>query len=389
MMKSGIENILSVIREGTGNYKQALSLHEPFFTNSEIEYVTECIRSGWVSSVGSFVEAFSDSLQKYTRSQFAIPVVNGTAALQTCYYVAGIQSNDEVLMPALTFVATANALAVLGGVPHFVDVEQVTLGIDPEKLECYLHDISEVTSLGLVNKHTQRTIKALVVMHTFGHPSSVHRLKTICEKFGIFLIEDACEALGSWYDRQHLGTFGHLAALSFNGNKIITTGGGGAILTQDKKLAERVEHITKTAKQPHPWAFYHDEIGFNYRMPNINAALGLAQMEKIDFLLQKKRILAARYEEAFSNINSVKFIKEPSNAISNYWLNTIQLSDELVSYREILLERAHSQSIQLRPVWNPLHQLPMYKNCPRMDLSMTEFLSMRLINLPSSVGLIQ
>lgn len=372
-------NILSTLEK---MYPTRVGLHEPHFAGKEWEYVKECLDTGWVSSVGKFVDRFEQMVAEFTGVKKAIACVNGTAALQICLKLAGVEAGDEVLMPALTFIATANAVSYAGAVPHFIDCEESTLGVDPKKLAAYLHDIM---GNGGINKKTGRRISAIVPVHIFGHPVRLDELVAVCKKYDITLIEDAAESLGSYYKGQHTGGFGKLAAMSFNGNKIITTGGGGMILTNDEDLARRAKHITTTAKTPHAWEYVHDEIGFNYRLPNINSALGCAQMESLPTYLEKKRKLASRYIEAFQNIPGVDFFVEKDFAKTNYWLNAIILKDG--SLRDEVLKATNDAQIMTRPLWRLMHRLPMFEKNPRMDLSVAEGLEARVINLPSSVFL--
>lgn len=363
-------------------------LHEPCFAGNEWRYVKECLDTGWVSSVGKFVDLFEERLAEYTGCKRAIAVVNGTAALQVCLLLAGVKTNDEVLIPALTFIATANAVAYLGAIPHFVDSEERTLGLDPHKLGAYLADIAEVRGGECYNVQTGRRIMAVVPMHTFGHPVDLDPLLKLCEHYSIALVEDAAESLGSYYKGRHTGTFGKIAALSFNGNKITTTGGGGALLTDDEELGNLAKHITTTAKIPHRWEFNHDLVGYNFRMPNINAALGCAQLEQLPLFLKKKRALANRYNEAFSGVTGVRFVTEPEFARSNYWLNVLLLDPDLAHFRDEILDMTNSAGIMTRPAWKLLNTLPMFTACPRMELTQSESLERRLINIPSSASLI-
>lgn len=364
-----------------------LPLHEPAFVGNEWTYVKECLDTGWVSSVGKFVDRFEMDLAAYTGVKRAVAVVNGTAALHVCLVLAGVKADDEVLMPALTFVATANAVSYCGAVPHFIDSEEQTLGVNTEKLASYLADIGMCRSDGCYNRRTGRRIKAVVPMHTFGHPVDLDPLTELCNRFGIVLIEDAAESLGSFYKGRHTGHWGRLAALSFNGNKTITTGGGGALLTNDEKLGALAKHLTTTAKVPHPWQFNHDMIGYNYRMPNINAALGCAQLERLPDFLAAKRILAEKYRLAFANVTGVSFFSEPPGSCSNYWLNTLILDENAVGHRDELLKLTNESGFMTRPVWTLMHKLPMFKDCPRMDLTVANSLEGRLINIPSSAVL--
>lgn len=290
-------------------------------------------------------------------------------------------------MPSLTFIATTNAVSYCGAVPHFIDSEENTLGVDPLKLASYLDKIAEQRPDGCYNRLTGRCIKAVVPMHTFGHPVDLDPLLEVCQRFNIMLIEDAAESLGSFYKGGHTGQWGLLSALSFNGNKTITTGGGGAILTNDEELGRLAKHITTTAKVPHRWEFKHDMVGYNYRMPNINAALGCAQLEQLPRFLAAKRDLAERYRQAFTDVHGVHFLSEPAHSRSNYWLNTLLLDEECAGQRDALLEATNDVGIMTRPAWNLMHKLPMFNGCPKMDLSVAESLEQRLLNIPSSVML--
>lgn len=379
--------VVEAIRSVIGNNKSFYPLHEPLFRGNEWIYTKECLDTGWVSSVGKFVDQFEAELAIYTGAKKAVAVVNGTAALHISLLLAGVKSNDEILIPALTFVATANAVAYCNAVPHFVDCDEKTLGIDPVKLENYLKEFAEIRADGCYNPQTGRRIKAVVPMHTFGHPVDLDRLAEVCKTYGLELVEDAAESLGSFYKGKHTGNYGRISAISFNGNKIITTGGGGAILTNDEELGLLAKHITTTAKIPHRWAFNHDMTGYNYRMPNINAAMGCAQLEQLSCYLEAKKLLAKQYSEAFKNINGISFFTEPVDCNSNYWLNTLLLEEADIRLRDELLAATNDVGIMTRPVWTPMHKLPMYSACPQMDLSVTENLELRLINIPSSVNL--
>jgi len=379
------KDIVSAIRQTLNNHADTLPLHQPRFMGNEWQYLKNCLDSGWVSSVGEYVSQFEEKLAQYTGAQYAIAVVNGTAALHTCLNLIGVQPNDEVLCPALTFVATANAINYCHAIPHFVDASFTTLGIDTAKLVEYLDKNSVVNNKTCFNSNTGRPIRALIAMHTYGHPVEIDRLQEICASFCITLVEDAAESLGSQYNNQHTGTFGTVSALSFNGNKIMTSGGGGAILTNDKHLALRAKHITTTAKTAHPWELNHDELGYNYRLPNINAALGLAQLEQLDGFVQCKRQLAIHYQQAFQNMPGVTVFNEPPNAYSNYWLNILLLDADLATKRDRLLGALHDNHILSRPAWQLMHRLPMYCECPCMTLKNAEQLYQRIICLPSSV----
>lgn len=362
--------------------KAFIPLHEPTFSSQEIDYITDCIKTGWVSSVGSYVTNFERDLAEFVGVKRAVAVVNGTAALHIALKIVGVREDDEVLMPSLTFIATANAVSYLNAIPHFVDVNQFTLGIDPYKLEAYLEQNTEIRKNELYNIKSKRRIKALVPMHTFGHPCMMDELIALCEKYKLVLVEDAAESLGSYYKGKHTGSFGKTGAMSFNGNKIITTGGGGAILTDDEDLADYAKHLTTTAKVPHKWEYVHNEIGYNYRMPNINAALGCAQLEKVGQFLKQKRELTELYDSLLLGIKGVHLFKEPAGCSSNYWLQTIVLDQEV--NKDGLLSFLNEQGIMSRPVWKPLHLLEIFSDCEKSDLTVTEGLNNNLINIPST-----
>ena len=384
--KPPTEAVVGAIRDVVGPGQVAL--HEPSFEGNEWIYLKECLDSTFVSSVGKFVDRFEVELATYTGAKYAISVVNGTAALQIALKLAGVQESDEVLVPTLTFVATVNAVTYCNAIPHFVDSEEVTLGIDTLKLRDYLQRNTSQQSGKCINNFSGRVIRALVPMHTFGHPSDIDGLLSIANDFNIILVEDAAESLGSFYHGQHTGTFGLFGTLSVNGNKTITTGGGGAILTNDKALAHHAKHLTTTAKIPHAWEFRHDEIGYNYRMPNINAALGCAQLEKLSAKLASKRELFKRYQTAFAHVEGVSLFSEPENCQSNYWLQTLVLDRNMSENRDLILESTNNTGIMTRPVWEPINNLEPFKGFPSMDLSTAKSLSERIINIPSSPGLV-
>jgi perosamine synthetase len=380
---NGIKEILVTII----NQENFTPLHAPIFEGNEIKYITDCIESNFVSSVGEYVNRLEEMLQNYTGAKYAVVTVNGTAALHVSLILCDVVREDEVLMPALTFIATANAVSYIGATPHFVDVDEETLGVDAQKLDSYLSDITSMKDGECINKQTGKRIKAIVPMHTFGHPVDMDALNVVAKKYNIDVIEDAAESLGSFYKGKHTGNHARLSAISFNGNKIITTGGGGAILTNDEELAKKAKHITTTAKIPHKWEFNHDMIGFNYRMPALNAALGVAQMEQMDKFVTVKRALALRYLEAFKDIEGVKVFKEPEYAKSNYWLNALILDKGYEDMRDELLQVTNDAGIMTRPVWTLMNKLEMFKECPKMDLSVSESLEMRVINIPSGAWL--
>jgi len=362
-------------------------LHEPFFQGNEKKYLMDCIDTRFVSSVGKYVDKFEQMLADFTGAKHAIAVVNGTSALHIALKLAKVSFEHEVMVPSLTFVGTANAITYCNATPHFIDSNPSTLCMDVEKLDNYLNKIARVKNNECVNKITGKVIKAIIPVHVFGHPVDMDSLITLCEKHCIALIEDAAESLGSYYKGKHTGTFGMASAISFNGNKTITTGGGGAILCNDTVLAKKAKHITTTAKKDNTLHHFHDQTGFNYRMPNINAAIGCAQLEQMPEFLKKKRKLAETYKMAFRKINGVSFLWEPEHAKSNFWLNSLVLDKANIEQLKELLNFADTRKISARPVWMPLHRLPMYKNCPAMDLSVVEELKNKIINIPSSKNL--
>jgi aminotransferase in exopolysaccharide biosynthesis len=362
-------------------------LHEPTFFGNEWDYLKECLDSTFVSSVGKFVDRFELDLAQYTGAKYVVATVNGTAALHIALKLAGVIQDDEVLVPALTFVATANAVVYCNATPHFVDSEESTLGIDVVKLRSYLRDHTKIIAGQCVNTASGRIIRAVVPMHTFGHPVDMDGLIDLASEFKLVVIEDAAESLGSTYKGQHTGTLGRFGALSFNGNKTITTGGGGAILTDDPELARRAKHITTTAKLPHAWEYRHDEVAYNYRMPNINAALGCAQLEQLPQLLESKRNLFFRYQVAFNKVDGVELISEPIGCLSNYWLQTIILSVEHSEHRDAILAATNNAGYMTRPTWMLMNELQQFISLPSMDLSGAQSLSERVINIPSSAYL--
>jgi len=379
--------IVTAIRAALPKDTKPIALHEPWFVGNERSYLEECVETGWVSSVGKFVDRLEQLLAEYTGATRAVAVSNGTSALHLSLKLADVQPGDEVLVPALTFVATANAVAYCGATPHFVDSSEATLGICPAKLERYLTDIADVNNGTCFNRLTSARIAAVVPMHTFGFPIDLDGLTGVCERFSIPMVEDAAESLGSFYKGKHTGTFGKIGALSFNGNKIITTGGGGAILTDDPELGMKAKHLSTTARQPHRWTFVHDAVGYNYRMPNLNAALGCAQLEQLPRILRHKRSLAERYQRALAECQGVRVMAEPSGTSSNYWLNCLLVESGNAGDRDLLLATTNDGGIMTRPVWKLMHTLPMYESCPRMDLSVAERFEASIVNLPSSAFL--
>ncbi len=378
--------VIQAVRDAAADPGTPQPLHEPIFEGNEVAYLAECVETGWVSSVGTFVDRFEQDLARFTGSARAVAVANGTAALHACLLLAGVQPNDEVLVPSLTFVGTVNPIAYAGAIPHFVDSEPGTLGVDPDKLAEHLEATLTGGADGPRNRATGRRVPALVVMHTYGHPVRLDAVAAVCQRFGLVLIEDAAESLGSYYRGAHTGNAGRVSAVSFNGNKTVTTGGGGAILTNDEALGALAKHLTTTAKQPHRWSFNHDMVGYNYRMPNINAALGCAQLEQLSGFLEAKRALAGRYLDTFREVPGVRLFAEPPHCRSNYWLNVLLLEPEVEGLRDTVLDATNSAGITTRPAWTLMHRLPMFASAPRMDLGAAEILERRIINLPSGVG---
>ncbi len=373
-------SIVEFVRD-TYKTDEFIPLHAPTFDGNEKAYVMETIESTFVSSVGKFVDDFERKIEAYTGTAKAVAAVNGTAALHAALYMADVQRGDLVVTQALTFVATCNALYHMGAEPIFLDVSPVSLGLCPKAVDAFLEENAEVTDAGCIHKETGRRIKAVVPMHTFGHPVELDELVAVCLKWNITLVEDAAESLGSFYKGKHTGTIGDFGAVSFNGNKIITTGGGGMVLCKTQELGARTKHVTTTAKVPHPYEFFHDEPGFNYRMPNLNAALGCAQMEVIEQYLKQKRLLAERYKNFFKGTD-FKFVTEPEYAKSNYWLNAIICPDK--ESREEVLACTNDSGVMTRPIWQLMHRLPMFENSIRGDLTYSEFIEAHLINLPST-----
>jgi perosamine synthetase len=387
-----VEAIQRVV--GHSSIENPISLHEPDFSGTQAwTYVKDCLDTGWVSTAGSWVSRFEKKLCSITGAEHAVVVSSGTNALRLALHLVGVGHGDEVLLPPLSFVATANAIAHLGAVPHFVDVEKGALGMCPSALATRLDAVAKQSKGKIFNKETGRRIAAVVAVHVFGHPAEVNQLKVLADLWNLPLVEDAAEALASWRDDTHCGLFGTVGTLSFNGNKLITTGGGGALITNNHALAERARHLSTTAKLPHSWDFYHDAVGWNDRLPNLNAALGLAQLENLDRRLVAKRNVAQRYEEALSNLVDVELVREPNGCRSNHWLVSLRFTAEdphiAQSGRLKLLELAHSSGLLLRPIWTPLHNLPMYISCPAGCLAISENEAKRLVNLPSSPQLIE
>jgi len=404
--------IINFIRELYKTPKEFIPLHAPVFQGNEKEYLNDCIDSTFVSSVGKYVDRFEEMVAEYTGAKKAIVTVNGTNALHLAMMVAGVEQDTEVITQPLTFIATANAIAYTGANPIFIDVDKDTMGMSPKALSTWLEQNTEQRTTNpvksasdgafhgvgneqqTINKTTNRLVAAVVPMHTFGHPCRIDDIVEICNEYNIPVVEDAAESLGSTFKGKHTGTFGKLGILSFNGNKTLTTGGGGMILTNDEELGKHIKHLTTQAKVPHPWEFVHDEIGYNFRMPNINAALGVAQMEQLPKFLESKRKTAHFYEAFFNRLNAerktqntqeskITFITEPSNTSSNYWLNCILLPNK--EERDAFLKFSNENGVMTRPAWRLMNKLPMFKDSECGDLSNAEWLEDRVVNIPSSV----
>lgn len=365
--------------------EETVPLHAPLFIGNEKKYLNECIDTTFVSSVGKFVDRFEEEMAAYTGAKKAVVCVSGTNALHMAMMLVGVERDDEVLTQALTFIATCNAISYIGAHPVFIDVDMDTLGLSPKAVKVWLENNAELKNGVCYNKKTGRRVKACIPMHTFGHPVKIDELVQICDEWHLELVEDAAESIGSLYKGQHTGTFGKVGAISFNGNKTITTGGGGMLLFQDEELGKLAKHLTTQAKVPHRWAFVHDHIGYNYRMPNINAALGCAQLENLDRYVENKRETARIYADFFKNIPDITFFTEPENCRSNYWLNVVMLKDKAA--QQEFLEYTNDHGVMTRPVWELMNRLEMFKQCETDELKNTEWLADRIVNIPSSVRL--
>jgi aminotransferase in exopolysaccharide biosynthesis len=379
----GFKEVVDYIREVYKTPSAFIPLHEPRFVGKEREYVLDAIDSTFVSSVGKYVDRFEEEIRNYTGASYAVACVNGTAALHMSLIVAGVQKDDLVITQPLSFIATCNAISYLGAAPIFIDVDRQTLGLSPDSLESFLKQETVVKEDGrCYHKKSNKKISACVPMHTFGFPARIDQIKKICEGFGIPLIEDAAESIGSKYKGKHTGTFGLLGAFSFNGNKTITCGGGGVIVTNDERLARLAKHLTTQAKIPHKWEFDHDNIGYNYRMPNLNAAFACAQLERLDEFVNNKRELSELYRAFFAD-SPYKFIEEPAESESNYWLNAVLLKD--LQERDDFLKYTNDAGVMTRPVWKLNNKLSMFKNSITANLVNSEWIEARLVNIPSSV----
>jgi perosamine synthetase len=377
--------ISSIIRKVVKKKIGSIPLHEPNFFGNEWKYLKVTLDENYVSSSGKYVKKFEDKIKEFTKSKYAVSVVNGTEALHLSLKSCGVNLNDEVILPSLTFIGTANAVMYCSAIPHFVDSELDTFGIDAIKLDEYLKKITKMVNGICYNKNTKRRIAAIIPVHIFGNPCKIDQIMKISNKYNLVLIEDAAEALGSFYKKKHLGNFGLVGCISFNGNKIITTGGGGAIITNNKLIADKIRHLSTTAKKSHPWEYIHDEIGYNFRMPNLNASLGLAQMENINQFLLSKRKLFNRYLKEFNKIkNFANLISEQKGSKSNYWLNTIFLKNSTIKKRDLIIKFAHKNKIFLRPSWKPLHTLRPFLDMPRSNIVNANIIYNSCINIPSS-----
>jgi perosamine synthetase len=381
-MYTTFDTIVEFIRAYYENREGFISLHEPRFRGNDRKYVIDAIDSTFVSSVGQYVDKFESMMCGYTGASFAVATVNGTAALHIALRLAGVAQGDLIITQPLSFIATCNAISYLGAQPVFVDVNKETLGLSPEKLEHFLKNECQKKGDRCLHKVSGKRIAACVPMHTFGHPVQLNELVEICEQYSIPLIEDAAESIGSMYDNKHTGTFGLMGVFSFNGNKTITCGGGGMLVTNDERLAKLAKHLTTQAKVPHPWEFVHDQIGYNYRLPNLNAALACAQMEMLDDFITVKRELAFHYDRLLTDLG-LNFIREPENSKSNYWLNAVLFNDK--NERDSFLQYSNGKKIMTRPAWTLMPDLIMFKNCIISDISNARYISERLVNLPSSV----
>ncbi|MCK4664749.1 MAG: LegC family aminotransferase [Bacteroidales bacterium] len=381
-MQVRFQKTVDFIRKIYNKPEGFIPLHVPAFIGNEKKYLNDCIDSTFVSSVGKFVDRFEIKMSKYTGSAKAVTCVNGTNALHLALLMVGVERDTEVITQPLTFIATANAISYCSAKPVFLDVDLDTMGLSPKALLHFLESETVQKAGACYNKTTKQKISACVPMHTFGHPCRIYEIIKICNHYHIPVVEDAAESLGSFYNGQHTGTFGKIGILSFNGNKTITTGGGGMILTNDEELGKHIKHLTTQAKVPHPWEYIHDHVGYNYRMPNINAALGVAQMEQLETFLENKRKTANQYKYFFEK-QGIEFFTEPENSCSNYWLNIILLNDR--KQRDEFLKFTNENGIMTRPIWRLMNKLEMFKDCQTGDLSNVEWLEDRVINIPSSI----
>ena len=374
-------DVISYIREVFNTPEEFIPLHAPYFGGNEKQYLMDTIDSTFVSSVGAYVNKFEEMMVEITGAKYAVATTNGTVALQLALIAAGVKSGDEVITQPLTFVATANAITHANATPVFVDVDRDTMGLSPDALEKFLKENAEVKDGAAYNKTTGKRIAACIPMHTFGFPARIKEIVSVCDKYNITIVEDAAESLGSYVGDQHTGTFGKLGTFSFNGNKTVTCGGGGAIVTNDEELAKYAKHISTTAKVPHPYEFVHDVVGFNFRMPNLNAAVACAQLEQLSTILANKRELADLYKNYFSD-KEIGFVTEQKGTTANYWLNCVVLND--LEKRNAFLEATNGSKVMTRPIWTLMNKLEMYSHCQCGDLTNSEWLEDRIVNIPSS-----
>ena len=386
-MKNKISQQLVKIFKKNINFK-SLHLHEPDLNKDDVNYLKFCVKKNTVSTIGPFVKKFENKISKLTKSKYVVATNSGTSALHISCILMNVKKNDEVLVPSFTFVGTVNAVKYCDAIPHFVDIEENTLGINVEKLEEYLNKIAQVKNNTCVNKLTGRKIKAVMPVHVFGHFMKINELTKLAKKFNLLVIEDAAEAIGSYFKRKHAGIFGDIGILSFNGNKTITCGSGGAILTNNKIIEKEARHLISTAKIVHPYNYIHDKVGYNYRMPNLNAALGYSQILKIKKILKDKRKLFLFYKKIFKGNAYFKLINEPKKSKSNFWLQTILINEKYSNYVQKIIEDLNEQKIYVRPGWELMTNLNYFKNCPKMDISVAEEVCKRIINIPSSSFLI-
>ena len=386
--KFKINSIVNLIGKKFFVSKKNVALHEPSFNQNELLIMNQCIKSKSVSTAGNYTKKFENEIAKVTKAKFVTATINGTAALHLALIALGVKKDEEVLVPAINYIASANACLYLGANPHFVDVNYETLGIDVKKLEKYLKKITSIRNGICINKKTKKKISAIIPMHTFGHPVEIDKIKILAKKFKLFLIEDAAEALGSFFKKKHVGTFGDIGILSFNGNKIITTGGGGALLTNNKNIAKRISHLSSISKVNHKWKYEYNEIGYNYKMPSLNASLGLGQMKKISEFVKKKRSIFKLYQKTFKENIYFKLFREPKNCKSNYWLQAIILNKNNKNIRNDIVNLANKKGIKIRAVWRPIHKSKYLKKYPKMNLENTIDLENRILNLPSSPDII-
>ena len=373
---------IGFIKEVFGN-QEFTPLAVPVFAGNEKKYMEECIDTTFVSSVGKFVDRFENDMAAYAGCKKAVVCVSGTNALHMSMMLVGVERDDEVLTQALTFIATCNAISYIGAHPVFIDVDKNTMGLSPDAMKEWLVKNAEIKNGQCYNKNSGRRVKACVPMHTFGHPARIVEIANLCEEYHIELVEDAAESIGSLYKGQHTGTFGKVGAISFNGNKTITTGGGGMMLFNDEELAAHAKHLTTQAKVSHRWEFRHDHVGYNYRMPNINAALGCAQLENLDKFIASKRQLALEYAEYFKNIEDIQFFTEPEDTFSNYWLQAVILKDKAA--QQEFLQQTNDNGVMTRPIWELMNRLPMFEHCENDGLENTIWFADRVVNIPSSV----